>query len=228
MKPNITEHLAEGQICCDPKWEAAYRRFETSEEEIAKFIGRLRKLEVDQLPCSSHIVELFCGRGNGLRALERIGLSNIAGVDLSQELLLQVESSAPLHLADCRQLPFEDGSFDAAIVQGGLHHLPVLPGDLQKVLSEVARILRTGGRFFVVEPWQTPFLRFVHAVTNQSLVRRLYPRGDALAEMIELESETYFQWLSQPDKILAEFDRHFDVRWKQIGWGKLMLIATVN
>ena len=46
----------------DP-WEAAYIRFETPQQEIRKFLRRLRKLGATELPRDAHVVELFCGRG---------------------------------------------------------------------------------------------------------------------------------------------------------------------
>jgi ubiquinone/menaquinone biosynthesis C-methylase UbiE len=57
------------------------------------------------------------------------------------------------------------------VVQGGLHHLPELPRDLDKTLLEIKRVLRPQGRFVIVEPWHTPFLRIVHAFCNFSLAR---------------------------------------------------------
>src|ERR1700675_2726029 len=110
----------------DP-WEAAYLRFETPEEEIRKFIERLRRLGVSQWPRQTNVVELFCGRGNGLHALARLGFRNIEGVDLSPRLLAEYKGEARCYESDCRALPFAEQSKDAAIVQGGLHHLSILP-----------------------------------------------------------------------------------------------------
>ena len=77
----------------DP-WEAAYLRFETPEQEIQKFMKRLRKLGADDWPRDCEIVELFCGRGNGLHALERMGFRRLEGVDLSPRLLAQYRGKA--------------------------------------------------------------------------------------------------------------------------------------
>lgn len=225
-QPQITRHVEAGETCCDPEWEAAYKRFETPEEEIEKFTRRLRAFGFHKLPKDLRIAELFCGRGGGLIALQRLGLTNIEGVDLSESLLQEYRGTAKLHLADCRQLPFDDHSLDAAIVQGGLHHLPRLPTDLDAVLSEVRRVLKPTGAFYVVEPWQTPFLRFVHAVVEQPIVRRVYKKGDALAEMTEHERTTYEQWLGQPVDITKVFTRHFDVRKRNTAWGKLRFVGT--
>lgn len=224
-QPLIVRHLDIGETCCDPEWEAAYKRFETPEQEIEKFLKRLRAFRLHELPKETRAVELFCGRGGGLIALQRIGMTNIEGVDLSETLLQQYRGVAKLHLADCRKLPFKDGSFDAAIVQGGLHHLPTLPEDLESVLSEVSRILKSEGNFYVVEPWLTPFLRLVHAIVQQPLVRRIYEKGDAMAEMIEHERATYEQWLGQPIDILKVFSRHFRVQQQTTAWGKLRYVG---
>src|SRR5580765_2631992 len=167
-KPDNLNPDARSAPSLDP-WEAAYLRFETPEQEIQKFVSRLQKLGAAQWPRNAEIVELFCGRGNGLNALERLGFTHIEGVDLSPRLIAQYRGSAKCFVGDCRQLPFADCSKDVLIVQGGLHHLPTLPEDLEKTLSEMQRVLRKGGRVVFVEPWLTPFLRFAHAVAENPL-----------------------------------------------------------
>jgi SAM-dependent methyltransferase len=203
----------------DP-WEAAYLRFETPEEEIRKFTGRLRRLGVSEWPRESDVVELFCGRGNGLHALARLGFRNIEGVDLSPRLLAEYTGEARCYAGDCRELPFKDGSKDGAIVQGGLHHLPALPADLERVFAEVRRVLRPGGRVVFVEPWLTPFLRFVHAAAANPLARRASVKLDALAVMIENERATYENWLGQPQEISQLARRYFQPEHESFAWGK--------
>jgi SAM-dependent methyltransferase len=184
-------------------WEHAYQRFETPEEEIRKFIHRLHQAGVNSWPRDARIVELFCGHGNGLHALERLGFSSLEGIDLSPVLAGEYKGSAKILVGDCRQLPFPESSRDILIVQGGLHHLPELAKDLPATLNEVKRALVTGGKFVVVEPWVTPFLTVVHALTRSRVVRKLSPKFDALAEMIHYEKDTYFPWLDQPSFILS-------------------------
>lgn len=219
--PRIKRHIHAGAVCCDPAWEDAYKQFESPEEEIAKFIKRLRLLGFENRSRDIRIAELFCGRGGGLIALKRLGFTNVEGVDLSETLLHQNQSGAALHLADCRDLPFEDASLNAVVIHGGLHHLPNLPEDLEQVLSEIHRVLQKNGTFHAVEPWLTPFLRFVHAAIEVSAVRRLYAKGDALAVMIQHERETYEQWLSQPVAIQELLDKYFDAKMNRTGWGKI-------
>ncbi|MCO8124207.1 class I SAM-dependent methyltransferase [Stieleria sp. TO1_6] len=224
-RPEIVRHVAAGQLCCDPVWEAAYKRFETPDQEIAKFIGRLKRFGFESIDKQARVVEIFCGRGNGLVALERMGFKHLEGVDLSDSLLEEYHGPAQLHLADCTDLPLERSAYDVVIVQGGLHHLPSLPQDLDRTLAGVAGLLKPQGRFYVIEPWKTPFLVFAHAVTEQPLMRKLYAKGDALATMTDRERVTYEQWLAAPELIRQSFDRHFQIRQWDTRWGKLAAIA---
>jgi ubiquinone/menaquinone biosynthesis C-methylase UbiE len=209
-------------------WEKAYLRFETPEQEIRKFIRRLRELRYEKWPRESRILELFCGRGNGLVALGRLGFTNVEGVDLSERLIAQYTGSAKCYVADCTRLPFESQSRDIAIVQGGLHHLNKLPDDLESTLLEMRRVIRPGGRIVVVEPWLTPFLALVHVLCTSRVLRRFWRKLDALATMIEFERETYESWLSLPELVLEALDRHFVVETRRIRMGKLMYIGRVG
>ncbi len=206
-------------------WEAAYRRFSTPEQETRKFLRRLRKLGAREWPRHAEIVELFCGRGNGLHALARLGFTCLSGVDRSASLLASYHGPAARYVSDCRQLPFTDGSKDVVIIQGGLHHLPVLPADLERTLAEVRRVLRQGGRCVIVEPWLTPFLSFVHLVSRSALARRLSRRLDAFATMTHYEQQTYDQWLAHPHLILAVLARYVRPERCVIAWGKLMFVG---
>lgn len=173
--PNLV-HIGESRVCCDDLWKEAYLRFETAEQEIPKFVRRLRTLGAEDWPREARIVELFCGRGNGLRALGRMGFERTEGVDLSASLLATYEGQARCYVGDCRELPFEDRSKDIVIVQGGLHHMPALPDDLDRTLSEARRVLRDDGLLVAVKLWKTPFLAAAHAAYARRAVRRMVPK----------------------------------------------------
>jgi ubiquinone/menaquinone biosynthesis C-methylase UbiE len=208
----------------DP-WETAYERFETPAQEVRKFTRRLGKLGAVNWSRDADIIELFCGRGNGLHALSKLGFTRVEGVDLSPSLIAKYKGPAKLYLADCRQLPFESRSKDIVIVQGGLHHLKTLPEDLRETLSEISRILRDNGRFAAVEPWMTPFLSFVHRVCRNKIARRMVPKIDALAQMFDYEGETYAQWLEQPEATVGLLDEFFSTEICSIQWGKCLYLG---
>ncbi len=215
-----TQHSATSVNAEVDPWEAAYLRFETPEQEIRKFLKRLRTLGADEWPRNAEIVELFCGRGNGLHALERLGFTRLEGIDLSPRLLGQYTGSATCYVGDCRLLPFADESKDILIVQGGLHHLPNLPEDLEQTLAQMHRVLRKDGRLMIVEPWSTPFLTFAHLVSENRLARRVSNKLDALAVMTHYERRTYEQWLTQPNLISRLAHSRFAPLKESFAWGK--------
>ncbi len=228
MQGKLTADPERGARCVlpDDAWEAAYVRFETPEEEIRKFVKRLLRLGAAQWPCDSEIVELFCGRGNGLHALARLGFTHLEGVDFSAELLAQYQGAARCYVSDCRELRFADHSKDILIVQGGLHHLPTLPDSLEQTFVEMRRVLRKNGRLILVEPWLTPFLRFVHLFCETRLARCCSVKLDALATMIHFERRTYEQWLSHPDLIRKVARAHFSPMQESFAWGKWNFVGT--
>jgi ubiquinone/menaquinone biosynthesis C-methylase UbiE len=217
--------INQSQQYCPSPWEQAYLSFETPEEEIEKFMRRLRQAGFEQWPKDAAVVELFCGRGNGLHALAKLGFTNLEGADLSASLIAQYAGSAKCYVCDCRELPFKSASRDVVVIQGGLHHLPQLPADLEQTLAEIHRILRPGGRFFLVEPWLTPFLRVVHLACKTLLLRKLSMKLDSFATMVDHERRTYEQWLSQPEVILALLRSTFPQGTARINWGKLHFLA---
>jgi SAM-dependent methyltransferase len=217
--------LEDGEECCSSRWEEAYQKFETSCEEIEKFKNRLRKIGATRWPRNAKIVELFCGRGNGLHALTQLGFKNLEALDLSPKLLEKYSGQAKCHVCDCRKLPFADAAFDVVIVQGGLHHLQQLPVDLAACLDEIRRVLRPAGRFVMVEPWLTPFLRLVHALCF-SPARKISKKLYFLAAMIEQEKDTYYAWLSRPAQILAMLEHRFASKLCVKRWGKIMFVGT--
>lgn len=207
------------------RWEEAYTQFETSDEEIKKFTGRFRKLGERNWRRDAQIVDIFCGRGNGLVALEGLGFTRLEGVDISPELLARYSGKAVLYEADCRELPFEDDSRDIIIVQGGLHHLPRFPDDLDQTFSEICRVLRPTGRFIAVEPWLTPFLRLIHFISERKITRQVSNKFDAFATMTHYEAETYFRWLESPETILDLLKKHFEPIRLATKLGKLYFVG---
>ncbi len=211
---------------CAPasEWERAYLVFETPDEARRKIHQRLVRLGAREWPPQSRVLEIFCGAGSGLDALYGVGLSSVQGMDLSSELVGRYRGPARCSVGDCRDLPYETGSQDVVVVQGGLHHLESR-ADVERVLREVDRVLAPGGRFCAVEPWRTPFLDAVRYASRQPLLRRVWPKLDAFQTMVENELVTYERWLNDPEAIERALRAMFDVRLFELRRGSLMFVG---
>jgi SAM-dependent methyltransferase len=61
-------------------------------------------------------------------------------------------------VANAAQLPFAADSFRAIVMTNVLHHLP----NVRAFLAEASRCLRSGGKILMIEPWITPWSRFIY------------------------------------------------------------------
>lgn len=105
---------------------------------------------------------LEIGSGNGLMAREMaltvVAKGHVTGVDISATMLAMArEHCAGLHNAhfveaDAAALPFADSSFDVVTITQCL----CLVTDIDAAVSEIARVLRPGGRAIILETdWDT-------------------------------------------------------------------------
>jgi SAM-dependent methyltransferase len=91
------------------------------------------------------ILDLCCGQGNVSEALISRGCQ-VVGVDFSPAMLAFARDRVPKATfmeEDVQDLPFDDAEFDIVVSNLGVCHVP----DQPRALSEVRRVLRSGGRF---------------------------------------------------------------------------------
>jgi SAM-dependent methyltransferase len=128
----------------------AYVDEERQEEAEAQALAAAR---LAGCPAGGDLLDVPCGFGRHAVPLGRAGY-RVVGVDRSSSLLAEARRRAggqrwpKLVGADYRELPFADASFDAAVnLFSSLGYL----GDEQdtKVLGEIGRILRPGGRLVI-------------------------------------------------------------------------------
>jgi demethylmenaquinone methyltransferase/2-methoxy-6-polyprenyl-1,4-benzoquinol methylase len=115
----------------------------------------------------SLVVDLASGTGDLCHDLERAGLRPLA-VDLSFGMLDHATSRAPRVQGDALALPFAAGSVDGVVCGFALRNFVALP----PMLSELARILRPGGRIGLLDVSvpSNPLLRRGHGIYFRKVV----------------------------------------------------------
>lgn len=134
------------------------------------------------------VLDLGCGTGRcTLKCVEK-GI-HVVGTDISRGMLNVAIHNTVKHkelitflLGDAENLPFEEGSFDAVISFGTLHHLP----NPKHAIEEIGRVLKVGGFFFAHEPNSRDFL---------------YPIDNFIAKKIVKVKEEHYHGRLNPDDV---------------------------
>jgi SAM-dependent methyltransferase len=97
------------------------------------------------LAAPADVLEVGCGTGVLTRLLAALPqVRTVVGVDLAESLVEKARELAPglrFERADARSLPFADASFDVAVFDSTLSHVP----EPERALGEAFRVLRPGG-----------------------------------------------------------------------------------
>lgn len=158
------------------------------------------------------ILDVATGTADLAIAAARVHPRRIVGIDLAEEMLKRgrekvtrrgLQHLIELHAGEAENIPFESGTFDAAIVAFGARNFE----HLERGLSEMRRVLREGGRIAVLEfsrPTTFPFkqMYFFYFRTVLPVIGRLlsqnreaytylpdtvmkFPEGNAFLEILQ-------------------------------------------
>ena len=98
----------------------------------------------------ARVLDGCCGTGDLAVAARKAGAGDVVGLDFSERMLERARRKEPAIQwvqGDLLELPFEDGSFDAATVGFGVRNV----ADLERGLDELRRVLGPGGRVGILE-----------------------------------------------------------------------------
>ncbi|HDR06726.1 MAG TPA: class I SAM-dependent methyltransferase [Candidatus Coatesbacteria bacterium] len=148
----IHEHYRAEALECGLSKQSTMRDVFVRDAELKAILGFLAR--VASAFDSPELLEVGCGNGyTAERIAEALGLCFTA-VDFSPEMLELARSrglqGVRFDEADLRELPYADGSFDAAFTERCLINLTSWE-EQRRGLDEIARVLRPGGLCLLIE-----------------------------------------------------------------------------
>ena len=172
------------------------------------------------------LLDVGCGTGSFLRAIEDL-VEKAQGVDLSAGMVAhaQKRSTASGKLSFCKidgpQLPFADDSFDVVTSVLSFRYL-----DWDPIIAEILRVLKPGGRLFIIDMVAAPvrwrhWPRLLLDKVRQHLMLRKHPRyREALRKMV---SDPRWKKMLEYNPIRAEHEMKWYLESRFPG-GKLEVI----
>lgn len=129
----------------------------------------LMLIEPLRLNDDSVVLEVACGSGGPAMFLAKSSRCKIYGVDSNENAIQTARnqsSQTEIHfeVADAnKQLPFEEGKFDAIVCMDAVNHFY----DRSQILHEWYRLLKRGGRFLFTDP-----IVVTGPLTNDEIAKR--------------------------------------------------------
>jgi ubiquinone/menaquinone biosynthesis C-methylase UbiE len=142
-------------------------------------MASLRRFSIEALDLhpGHRMLEVGCGPAlDAAELAERLGPDgHLTGVDSSEAMIAvagrraeALETPTLFRIADARELPFDDASFDACRAERLLMHLT----EAQAALDEMSRVTRPGGRVCVLDfDWHTFVIDHPDQATTEVIVR---------------------------------------------------------
>jgi arsenite methyltransferase len=134
--------------------------------KVGKVRERERLLDLISWKGDEAVLDVGCGRGLMLiGTARRLTTGRATGIDIWQtedltgnrpEATLenarreQVADRVEVRTADMRHIPFADGAFDVIVSNVAIHNIYDRPGR-EKAVSEIARVLKPGGRLLIAD-----------------------------------------------------------------------------
>jgi 2-polyprenyl-3-methyl-5-hydroxy-6-metoxy-1,4-benzoquinol methylase len=164
----------------------------------ADFEGRVAFL-LGHVPTGARVLDVGCGEGRFAAALADTG-AQVVAIDVAEEPLSRaraLRADLDLRLVEPEgPWPLEDSSFDVVWAGETIEHV----ANTAVWLSEVRRVLRSGGELLLSTPAHGPLAMLGLALSRRAFAAHFEPRGDHLrfysrATLTELLEDFGFEQL---------------------------------
>jgi len=128
------------------------------DDSWGKISGRFYRLLLGQVELrpGAKVLDVGCGTGALLYKMADAGTISGFGIDMSEYMIEEAKRKCPemdIRISRCEETPFEDNTFDVVTTCLAYHHF----SDRAGFAREAARILKPGGRLYIVDP-RFPFI----------------------------------------------------------------------
>ena len=177
---------------------ALHQRFSTNPYGLPRWI-----IDHFELPDEATILEVGCGPGvlwtENLDLLPKnwaITLSDASpGMVDEAEARLVPDGRFEFRVADVRDLPFEEGRFDAVVANHMLYHVP----DRERAFAEITRVLEPGGTLYAATNGERTQgeMGWMQQILDPSRPTNGYYLGNLLEFSLENGTEQLSPWFSE-------------------------------
>lgn len=120
------------------------------------FIWRRKLIRMLKKSAPEKVLDIACGTADLSIAAAKKGINEVVGADISPGMLLvgndkirrlNLDNKIELIESSAEELPFDDNSFDAVTIAFGVRNF----ANLHKGLEQSLRVLKPGGKIFILE-----------------------------------------------------------------------------
>jgi ubiquinone/menaquinone biosynthesis C-methylase UbiE len=165
------------------------------------------------LKASDRVLDVGCGLGGTARYLAEHYNCNVNGVDLTEEYIsagtkltefANLGDRVELQFGSALDLPYEDERFDIVWTQ----HVQMNIVDKRRFYSEIARVLRPGGRFMFHDVFRNPGEPPLYPVpwAEDESMSALVTEAEARSTIEEMRLEVD-QWIGKLQESIKFFER---------------------
>ena len=165
------------------RWSGSYERHYLQRLVFEPVQAAVLELAAAEVPQPAAILAVGCGTGRLLRSAEQRfpsaaleGIDAAAGMVRHAQAVLPARSRIRFQVATAERLPFANGQFDLVFSTMTFHHWD----DQRGSISEVARVLKPGGRWLLADFVADGFMRYV----RRALRLKQFPERGQLEAML--------------------------------------------